>query len=521
MSITRRHFLNQIALAGGYAAAFSAMNALGMMPRAEASTLPDMPADFGKGKKVVILGGAIAGLTAAYELRKAGFETVILEAQDRPGGRNWTARKGTRLEFLDGTKQECTWDEGQYFNMGPARIPSIHTHLLSYCQELGVKLEVEINTSRSTYMQADVMNGGKPVQQRQVIHDTRGYISELLVKAIDRHTLDDALSATDLEKLRAFLGNFGALNEKMLYESSERAGYAVPRGAGLENGTFHKPIPLTELLAADMSKGEFYEEHIDWQATMFQPVGGMDRIAYAFAKSLGDIIHYSAPVSEIRNTGKGVKIVYSEGGAKKVMDADFCISTMPAPLLKKMKGNLAPATMKAAETIKADSLYKIAWESPRFWEKHYNIYGGISFLQQPVDLVWYPSWELFSEKGVIVAGFNEMTEPDGTPIGIGKLPTLEARFAESRRSVELLHPGHGQYLDKPFFMNWGQIPYQEGCVGMSDMPGMLDAYTQLNKPDGNVYFAADWLSRLTGWQEGGILSAYRAVQGIAERVKAA
>lgn len=521
MSITRRHFLNQIALAGGYAAAFSAMNALGMMPRAEASTLPDMPADFGKGKKVVILGGAIAGMTAAYELRKAGFEPVILEAQDRPGGRNWTARKGTKLDFIDGTKQECTWDEGQYFNMGPARIPSIHTHLLKYCQELGVLLEVEVNTSRSTFMQADAMNGGKPVQQRQVIHDTRGYISELLVKAIDKHTLDDALTPTDIAKLREFLGHFGALNGKGIYESSERAGYEVPRGAGPVEAKFHTPIPLSELLAADMSKGEFYEEHIDWQATMFQPVGGMDRIAYAFAKSLGDIIHYSAPVSEIRNTGKGVRIVYTEGGAKKVMDADFCISTMPAPLLKKMKGNLSPATMKAAQTIKADSLYKIAWESPRFWEKESNIYGGISFLQQPVDLVWYPSWEFFSEKGVIVAGFNLITEPDGTPTAMGKLPSMEARFAESRRSVELLHPGHGKDLSKPFYMNWAQIPYQEGCVGMSDAPGMLDAYTQLNKPDGNVYFAADWLSRLSGWQEGGILSAYRAVQGIAEKVKAA
>jgi monoamine oxidase len=36
--------------------------------------------------------------------------------------------------------------------------------------------------------------------------------------------------------------------------------------------------------------------------------------------------------------------------------------------------------------------YKIAWESKRFWESDYNIYGGISWLSSgPVGLVWYPS----------------------------------------------------------------------------------------------------------------------------------
>jgi NADPH-dependent 2,4-dienoyl-CoA reductase/sulfur reductase-like enzyme len=64
-------------------------------------------ADFGKGKKVVILGGGIAGLVSAYELRKAGFECTILEAHNRPGGRNWTIREGTKVEFIDGTVQNC------------------------------------------------------------------------------------------------------------------------------------------------------------------------------------------------------------------------------------------------------------------------------------------------------------------------------------------------------------------------------------------------------------------------------
>ena len=46
--------------------------------------------------------------------------------------------------------------------MGPARLPSVHGTMLGYCRELKVPLEVEINTSRSTFLQNDKVNGGKP-----------------------------------------------------------------------------------------------------------------------------------------------------------------------------------------------------------------------------------------------------------------------------------------------------------------------------------------------------------------------
>ena len=53
------------------------------------------------------------------------------------------------------------------------------------------------------------------------------------------------------------------------------------------------------------------------QATMFQPVGGMDRIPYAFAKALGDVVKYDSPVTEIRKTSKGVSVSYKQKGAMK------------------------------------------------------------------------------------------------------------------------------------------------------------------------------------------------------------
>ena len=44
-------------------------------------------------EEVVIVGGGLAGLTAAYRLKKAGFDPLILESSDRLGGRIYTKSK--------------------------------------------------------------------------------------------------------------------------------------------------------------------------------------------------------------------------------------------------------------------------------------------------------------------------------------------------------------------------------------------------------------------------------------------
>src|SRR5437879_6955069 len=137
--------------AGGFSAAFVTMQSLGLMPvAASAASTPDLPADVGKGVRVVILGGGIAGLVAAYEMGKAGFQCTVLEARERPGGRVWTVRNGATVESIGDAKQTARYSAGNYFNTGAARIPSIHKTILAYCKELGVPLEVEINASRST-----------------------------------------------------------------------------------------------------------------------------------------------------------------------------------------------------------------------------------------------------------------------------------------------------------------------------------------------------------------------------------
>ena len=186
---TRREFLRRVAGAGGYRATYLTMQAMGFLPLAAVAEPVALERGGAHGTKVVILGAGVAGLSAAYELGKAGYDCTVLEARERVGGRNWTIRRGTSIELADGSRQLCDFEPGLYWNAGPARLPSHHQAVLGYCREFGVPLEVEVNTSRGARLLNPAANGGQPIEMRQAVNDTRGAISELLAKAIDRGAL--------------------------------------------------------------------------------------------------------------------------------------------------------------------------------------------------------------------------------------------------------------------------------------------------------------------------------------------
>jgi monoamine oxidase len=526
MSLSRREFLHRVSHAGGYSAVFATMQALGLMPAVAASASKiDLPANSGKGVKIAILGGGIAGLLTAWEMGKVGYDCTVLEARDRPGGRNWSIRSGTSLKFLDGTVQNCAFDDGHYFNAGPARLPSIHKTMLGYCQEFGVPLEVEVNCSRSSLLQNSKAFDGKPVVQREAINDTRGHVSELLAKAVNQHLLDGKLAADDTEKMIEFLRFYGPLDADLLYKGSNRSGAKQLPGAGPQAEILNDPLPMDALLDASFWQGMMFEEMLDMQATMFEPVGGMDRIPYAIAQRLGSIIQFNSPVKEIRRTAAGVRILYSNTSGAQTLEADYCVCALPLTILKNIPNDFSPRIRQAIDAVHYDSAYKVAWESPRFWETENNIYGGLSFLvNDPISIVWYPSWGLFTERGVIVSGYSIENGTD-----FGKLPSHEARIAASRNAVEKLHPGFSRQLEKPIYMSWGQIPWSEGSWVSRGPRGGFDVassrafyegpYAQITQPDGPFIFAGDHTARVGAWQEGAALSAHRAAELISAQVR--
>lgn len=201
----------------------------------------------GKRKRIIILGAGLAGMASAYELGKVVYDCTILEARSRTGGRCWTLRGGDKFTDTEGQTQTVQFDRGLYFNPGPARIPYHHV-TIDYCKELGVPLEVIVNLSRQQYYYYEnaASLSGRKVHAREAVTDIRGYISELLAKAINQNALNQNLTTEDKEKMVEFLRTYGGLNPDLLYKGSSRRGYAVPQGAGAQPGEVEAPYDLRD-----------------------------------------------------------------------------------------------------------------------------------------------------------------------------------------------------------------------------------------------------------------------------------
>ena len=106
---SRREFLHSVGDIGGTAAVYQAMISMGLLMPGDAAgaELRDQwearanQLTTGVKPTVAVLGGGISGLCVGYELKKAGFPFFVVEARQRPGGRNHTIRFGSIVDEID------------------------------------------------------------------------------------------------------------------------------------------------------------------------------------------------------------------------------------------------------------------------------------------------------------------------------------------------------------------------------------------------------------------------------------
>src|SRR6202050_5525138 len=218
-TVSRRDLLSLIGAVSGSAAMYHAMTSLGFASDSGYRGPIKLEGD-PKGASVLILGAGLAGMTAALELRKAGYQVRILEFNSRPGGRNWTLRGGDSFTELGGATQTCEFEEGLYLNPGPWRIPYHHRALLDYCRRLNVALEPFIQLNHNALLHATKAFGGVPQRIRDIKADFQGEVSELLAKATQQGKLDEAVSKEDRELLMQALRSWGALDRNYAYKAN-------------------------------------------------------------------------------------------------------------------------------------------------------------------------------------------------------------------------------------------------------------------------------------------------------------
>lgn len=520
MALTRRDLLERVAAIGGTGAAYAAMESMGLAaatpPGAEAFALPP---GSGKGSSVIILGAGIAGLVSAYELGRAGYRVKVIEARDRVGGRAWTIREQQRIVQTGRPDQHSDFSLGLYFNAGAARIPSTHRAILGYARRFGVKLETFVNANRSAQWDFS----GKVEREGRMLNDVRGQLSELLAKTIDQHALDQTVPKGELETIRQFLAPYGALDDKGRYFPEGRNGFSVEPG-----GYNQAPVPLptlgwNELLPSQaIALPYLFDALSDMQATMLQPVGGMDRIAYAIYDRVKPLVQLNSPITAIRRAAN--RVVIEHGPDKRISSADYCVCTLPMPVLSKIPSDFTEAKKKALVSVNYLKSVKLAFQSPRFWETDDNIFGGPAWTDRMNENILYPSGSFGEPLGVLVAAYSAGWTRQDNPEAFAALSHAE-RFRISRESVEAMHPGRSKLLSRGVTVAWGLTPYSGGVGPLwPDFgPGTGTRgpeYAELLRPEGPIVFAGEHLSYLPTWQEGAALSAHDALAVLQSMVRA-
>lgn len=528
-SPTRRQLLSMIGKTAGATAMYQAMTTLGFASESsfkQEMNLKGAPA----GASIVILGAGLGGLTAAYELRKAGYKVTVLEFQNRGGGRSWTLNAGDKYTELGGGEVTCDFKKGNYFNGGPWRLPVHHYAVFHYCKKFGVALQPFIQTNDRAYLHRTTHFNGAPQRLGEVQSDIRGYVSELLSKAVNTGSLDKTVNKEDKEKLLEGLKGWGVLDNNYRYvkshETSKHRGYSVYPGGGLmPDAKPSTPIPMDKLLNSGMWS-DIYSNYTtyDHQPAMFQPVGGMGKIGDAFTRECRDMITFNAKVTKIHQDETGVTVDYVDSnsisnsldGETKTVRADWCICNIPLSVLTQIDINVSAPMKQAMAAVPYDTSYKVGLEfKRRFWEEDEWIYGGITYTDMPISQISYPSHDMFTTgSGVLLGayGFGEASY---------KFNTLnpKERIDVALQYGKHIHPQYTKEFRSGTSVAWHRIPWSLGCYGIWSESSRDQYYDTLCAIDHRIVLAGEHCSHIPAWQEGAILSGMDAAQRLHQKAK--
>lgn len=520
--VTRRDLLKIIGYGAGASVMLNAMGGLGHAETISARkniNLEGMP----KGAKVVILGGGVAGLVAAYELKKAGYEAVIIEAQNRPGGRAWSVYGGDQYTDTDNVTQTCEFDKDQFFNLGAWRIPYYHENILHYCRELDIKLDPFVQMNFNAYLHSQNAFEGTPQRFRDVFTDFNGGISELLAKATNANALDEIVSEEDQLLLLEALQSYGALDKDYRYSksvaSSMRRGFEKLPGGGLSAGySPTKPIEFNDILDSRLWSNFSYFFTQQFQQTMFEPRGGMSMIGKAFETALKGVIRYNSKVTKVQQTEDEVTVTYTNSitGDRETVTGDWCLCTIPTKVLSSIEMNVDQKLKSAIDALAYESVVKIGVQyKRRFWEEDEAIFGGMSLTDSPLSHFAYPSSPnqfLSRGKGIVLNGY--IAGENGRKFTA--MP-LQERIDQSLKYAAEIHPQVNEEFDSAYSVGWDKVPWILGGYSKWTEEGREEHYQNLCEIDGRIALAGEHASYMNGWLEGSITSSLDAISRIHAR----
>jgi monoamine oxidase len=192
------------------------------------------------------------------------------------------------------------------------------------------------------------------------------------------------------------------------------------------------------------------------------------------------------------------------------VDADYCVSTIPLPVLAGLEKDLSQPVQSAIAAARYDGAGKIGMRfKRRFWEQDDEIYGGRSWTDQEVGQIIYPSHGFNTGKGVLVGYYLDFrgTMRERVPAEVHRL-ALEHGAR--------VHPQYPAEFETAFSVTWSRVPWNRGSW-RSESAAAHEALKPLADPDGRIHFAGDYMTDMSSWMQGAFESGRQAATAIHRR----
>lgn len=509
-----------------------------------------------RGSKIGIIGGGLAGLASAFELRKLGFDITIFEMEkERIGGRVYTY-------YFDKEKK-------LYGELGAMRIPVSHETVWHYINLFGLETKpfIQVNDNAFIYVRnIRTRNDPKGKEVKDKIYpefNLAPWEREKSWQELQDYALGSELIKIDpkvrreilevRKKYSPIIQKFGKLSIRNVLEKSGLSEGAIEMLSGVN--------PFLTYLYNNSYFENLQEQYTVDYANRYYISGGMDKLPLAFYEALlnksknkrikakNDCIGTVICKNGYTVTGiykeeiNKVKIRYIDNKTSKTCFADFDYVICAIPFSSLRNVEILPMftteKMQAIREISYTAAQKTLFSCNKsFWEsgnKEEKIIGGVSVTDIPIANIWYPSnlsirnkgkikyknhKNISSNPGVLLAAYNLGQDA----IRVGNVSEKE-RIEGIKRQVEEVHGLPKCYLDSVVedyeTINWNTKKgfYGAFCYYMPNQQRLF-AYAA-EKPEYNerVYFAGEHISMTHAWMQGALKTGMNAANAIAKHYR--
>lgn len=443
---------------------------------------------------VAIVGGGLAGLSAARELMAEGYEVMIFEARDRVGGRI------VEHELPDGTVAD----------LGAQWIGASHDCVM----ELVEAFDLETTPQYDDGIDQLAVDGDR----FEATDATQALPSPADTELADAFDELDALSQQVPSDAPSEAPKAAEWDSTTL-ESWKRNAIDSTAARGAFDAFFQSEFTVESaeisllyfLTLLDGAGGIDRLAGADASTEAYRLVGGCQQLAQRMADEFGDAVRLDAPIRAIERDDDAVRVISDD----ETVSGSYAIVAIPpvlaghidyTPPLPAQRDGLTQR-MPMGAVIKFVVTYEEA-----FWRAD-GYSGTVLDDDGPVRMV-ADSTPPDGDVGVLV-GFSTATEAVRWS-GRSTDARRECVLAELERYFGSQASDPLEYVDCP----WPTRSWSHGGYAGNMTPGTLTGYGEaLSEPVGRLHWAGtETASEWSGYMEGAVVSGQRAAREVSDRL---